>query len=104
ARRGEPEVDRAPRRIAERAAGQEAVARDGMEVARDFVPAIVAPGRRPLAHAADRIAVASPAGEPRDPRRFEEKTLRIDDLVVVVPAQGAREARELATGARRKEP
>jgi hypothetical protein len=64
----QPEVDAAVGRVAEREPGQDAIACDGVEIARDAMLHVVKPGRGRLADAVRFIAVPPAAGEPRNER------------------------------------
>src|SRR5262249_7979260 len=90
-----PEIDGATGGITEREAGQHAIARDGMEVARDAMLNIIEPRRRSLTTAVRVVAVPPAASEPRHQRGAHEP-LGVDDLVVAARAHGAPEARNLA--------
>src|SRR5262249_44905619 len=91
----EPIIDGATGGITEREAGQRAIARDGMEVARYAILNIVEPRRRPLTNAVRVVAVPAAASQPRDERGAHEP-LGVDDIVVAARAHGAPEARNLA--------
>src|SRR6516164_6144470 len=103
-----PEIDGATGGITEREAGQHAIARDGMEVARDAMLNIVEPRRRSLTNAVRVVAVPAAASEPRHQRGAHEP-LGVDDIVVaarpklaisrtVDGASGALRQRRDATG------
>jgi hypothetical protein len=98
-----PEIDRAVGRVAKREAGQHAIARDGMEIARDAMLHAVKRGRRTLANAVRVVAMTAAPREPGDQRRFEKKPLRIDDLVITASAQRANEIRDLVPCRRRQQ-
>src|SRR6266508_607126 len=62
----QPEVDAAIGRVAEREPGQDAIACDGVEIARDAMLHVVKPGRGRLADAVRFIAVPPAASEASD--------------------------------------
>src|SRR5262249_58810166 len=88
-------IDGATGCITEREAGHHAIARDGMEVARDAMLTIIEPRRRSLTNAVRVVAVPPAAREPRHQRGAHEP-LGVDDIVVAARAHGAPEARNLA--------
>ena len=101
ARALEPEVRLALRRVAERQAAQDAVARDRMLLAADRVAPVVEPRRQRLADAGGVVAVAAPMRQPRDHGRAHQP-LAVDDLVVAMRPDRAQIAGDLGERRRRR--